>query len=802
MKYAEVPVDALRWRCDPDRLGLKTTDDVKASRDIIGQDRALRALRMGLEIKHFGYNVFVTGFSGTGRTTTLKRLLNEFQTKKTVLLDRCYVHNFRIPDQPMLVTLPAGSGTKFRDDMDDLIADLLKNIPAVFESRRYQEARKQTLELFQERQRSVLKDFEKKVHEQGFELIQVQTGQVMRPDIAPIVDNAPVGFDQLEPLVQQGKLTRERVEQFTKDRATLETQMESILKEMRNIERKAKESIEELANRFLLPLVKNNIDELKDAYKNDKLNHYLDAVLEHIMDNADRFLPSEETARGNRKAEDDFGEFRVNVVVNNGETKTVPIVIETNPRFKNLFGTIDREVDKGGMWRTDYTMVKAGSMLRADGGYLILNALDVLVEQGVWPTLKRTLRNQLLEIQTIETGIFGASSTLKPEPISIDVKVVMIGDAYIYNILYEQDDDFKKIFKVRADFDVEMPRAEKSLGHYVAFVKMICDEEKLRPFNADGVAEIVEYGVRLAGRQNKLSTRFNIIADVLREANFWAGKDGDTIVSDRHVRKAIDERIERVNLVEEKIQELIVNGTIMIDSRGAVVGQVNGLSVYDLGEHSFGKPTRITVRTAMGKAGVINIEREADLSGPTHNKGVLILSGYLRSMYAGDKPLAMSASIAFEQSYSGIDGDSASSTEVYAILSSLADAPLRQDIAVTGSVNQKGEIQPIGGVNQKIEGFFDVCRSRGLTGKQGVIIPQQNVKDLMLRHDIVEAVQKGKFHVYPVATVDEGIEILTGVKAGKVLKNGNFEKGTIHGRVNGKLLEFAKRWKEIERAAG
>ena len=800
MNNKEVPVDQLRWKCDPKHLDMKTTDDVKPLKDVVGQDRALRALRLGLEIKHFGYNVFVTGFSGTGRTTTLKRLLNEFQRNKVPLYDRCYVHNFRIPDQPLLVTLSAGSGAKLRADMDEFIADLLKNIPAVFESRRYQEARKRTLEHFQERQRSVLKDFEKKVRERGFELIQVQIGQTVRPDIAPLVDNAPVGFDQLDSLIQQGKLTRARVDQFMKDRALLETQMESILKEMRNIERKAKESIDELADRFLLPLVKNRVDELKDKYRNDKLAQYLDSVLEHIMENADRFLPQEEATRTGRKPQGEFAEFRVNVIVDNAETENIPIVIETNPRFKNLFGTIDREVDKSGMWRTDFTMIKAGSMLRADGGYLLLNALDALLEPGVWPTLKRTLRNQLHEIQTMETGIFGLSSTLKPEPIPFDVKVVMIGDAYIYNLLYEQDDDFKKIFKVRADFDVEMPKMDKTINHYISFIKMICDEEKLRPFDSSGIAEIVEYGVRLAGRQNKLSTRFNIIANVLREANFWAGKDGDKVVTRKHIRKAIEERIDRVNLVEEKIQEMILEGTILIDSRGAVVGQVNGLSVYDLGEHAFGKPSRITVRTSMGKAGVINIEREANLSGPTHNKGVLILSGYLRSTYAGDKPLAMSASIAFEQSYGGIDGDSASSTEVYAILSSLANVPLRQDIAVTGSVNQKGEIQPIGGVNEKIEGFFDVCQARGLTGKQGVIIPQQNVKDLMLRHDVVDAVTKGKFHVYTVGMIDEGIEILTGIKAGKPLKNGHFEKGGIHDRVNRKLLEFAKQWREIDRS--
>lgn len=802
----EVPANQLRWYCNTKSLGIRTTNDIKPVHEIIGQDRALRALRLGLEIKHYGYNVFVTGVSGTGRTTTLKRLLGEFQQKKIQLHDRCYVHNFRDHDQPLLITLTAGEGAKLRDDMDELISDLLKNIPAVLESRRYQEARKQTLEHFQERQRSILKDFEKKVRERGFELIQVQVGQTVRPDIAPLIDNAPVNFEQLDVLVQQGKLTKEAADQFMKDRTALESQMEILLKEMRNIERKAKESVDELSQRFLLPLVSNRIDELREKYKNEKVHAYFDEVQNNIMDDANRFLPSDETqgrlagSAVQQREMDSFTEFRVNVIVDNSKATSIPIVIETNPRFKSLFGTIEREVDRAGMWRMDFTMIKGGSLLKADGGYLVLNALDTLVEPGVWQTLKRTLRNQLLEIQPFEAGLLGASSALKPEPIPIDVKAVLIGDTFIYTFLYEQDDDFKKIFKVRADFDVEMPKIDKTVQKYVSFIKTLCDDEKLKPFDAEGVAEVIEYGVRLAGRQNKLSTRFDIVANILREANYWASKEEASIVTQEHVRKAIEERIERVKLVEEKIQEMILEGTILIDSTGAEVGQVNGLSVYQLPDHSFGKPARITVRTAMGKAGVINIEREAELSGPTHNKGVLILSGYLRGLYASDKPLVMSASIAFEQSYSGVDGDSASTTEVYAILSSLADVPLRQDIAVTGSVNQKGEIQPIGGVNQKIEGFFDVCKARGLTGKQGVVIPAQNVNDLMLRHDVIEAVEKGKFHVYAVSRIDEGIELLTGKKAGQSLGNGEFEKGSVHDLVNKKLKEYANRWKELEEA--
>lgn len=802
-KFKEVPVPKLRWRCNPKRLGIRSSQDVKPSKEIIGQERALRSLRLGLEVKHFGYNVFVTGFSGTGRTTTIKRLLQEFGDKPVNLQDYCYVFNFFNPDQPTLIVLDAGKGLRFRSGMSELLSDLQKNIPALFESRRYQEERKKTLDHFQERQRSVFREFEKKVKERGFEVVQVQVGPAIRPDIAPVINGQAVAFEQIDSLIQQGTITKEQIEVLMQDRTTLEGQLETVLKEMRNIERRAKGSADDLRQRVLLPIVKEQIDELREQFPTEKVQTFLKALQDDIMSNIDRFLPKEtppqllNIGQPQPQEEDSFLQFQVNVLVDNSQTKGVPIVLETNPRFKNLFGTIDRQVDRNGMWSMDFTMIKPGALLQANGGFLVLNALDTLIETGVWHNLKRTLRNQLLEIQPLETGLFGATSALKPEAVPLDVKVVMIGDAYIYGMLYEQDDDFKKIFKVRADFDVEMPRENETIKKYINFIRMITSEENLRPFDSEGVAEVIEHGVRMAGRQNKLSTRFNVIADVLREANYWANKDGSAMITGAHVRTSIEERIERVRLVESKIQELILDGTFMIDSDGVVAGQVNGLSVYDMGEYSFGKPTRITAQTALGRAGIINIEREARLSGPTHDKGVLILSGYLRRMYAQNKPLVMSASIAFEQSYSGVDGDSASSTEIYALLSSLADVPLRQDIAVTGSVNQKGEIQPIGGVNQKIEGFFDVCKARGLTGDQGVLIPEQNVKDLMLRHDVVDAVAAGRFHIYPIRTVDEGIEILTGIPAGKRLKNQSFTHGSVHHLADSRLIEFASRWKEL-----
>ncbi len=799
-----LPAKKLRWHCNHQHLKVDSTDHVKLSKEIIGQDRAQRALRLGLEMKHFGYNVFVTGFSGTGRTTTIKRLLKEFQDKKICLYDYCYLYNFNNPDQPEIIKLKSGYGNQLCDDMEAFLTDLVKNVPAILESKRYQDERKKIVEHFQERQRSVLKGFEKKVKDRGFEIIQVQVGTLMKPDIAPVIDGSPVNLEQLEELLKQQNITNDQIKKITTDRKELESQMENIMREMKKIEAKVSESIEELGIKFVLPLISDRTKGMSEKYSCKKLNSFLANLKENILDDLGRFMPKQpqqQLVLGNAvemTGPDDYLEFKVNVVVDNSKTEGAPVIIETNPKFKNIFGTIDREIDRSGTWRTDFTMIKAGSLLTADGGYLILNALDALVEPGVWQTLKRTLRNHLLEIQPPEVGIMGMSSTLKPEPIELDVKVVMIGDFYIYSLLYNADEDFKKIFKVRADFETEIPRNKDSVSSYISFIKMICEEENLLTFNKYAIGEIIEFGVRLSGRQNKLSTRFNIIADVVRESNYWAVKDKSSIVSGKHVIQAIEERILRVNLIEEKIQEMILDGTIMIDFRGKTVGQVNGLSVYDMGEYSFGKPSRITVTTAMGKAGVINIEREAELSGPTHNKGVLILSGYLRRMYAQDKPLVMSASVAFEQSYSGIDGDSASSTEIFAILSSLAEVPIRQDIAVTGSVNQKGEIQPIGGVNQKIEGFFDICKATNLTGNQGVIIPHKNVNDLMLRHDVVKAVESGKFNIYAIQSIDEGIEILTGIPAGKKNSKGEFPKDTIHFLVDKKLQRYAKQMKVSE----
>jgi ATP-dependent Lon protease len=770
--------------------------DVVPLSEIIGQDRALRALQVGMEMRHYGYNIFATGLPGTGKTTTIKRMLLEAARRHVDLTDKCYLHNFRDPDAPIAVMLPAGQGVQLKQDMAALLAELQKSIPAVFESRRYIEQRKANLDHFQERQRSVLKDFERKVKSRGFEVVQVQGTASTRPEIAPVVDGNPVGLDQIHARAESGDMTREELQQLLSLHADLEAQMDRVMREMRNIERRAKKSIEDLNHKTVVPLVEELMQEIRTRYANERLREFLAELQKNITDNLNRYHQRDDQQQAvlgiqMQKEDDAFIEFEVNVIVDNSAEDGVPVITERNPRYKNIFGTIERVVDRNGVWRTDFMRIKAGSILKADGGFLVLEALDALTEPGVWTMLKRVLRNREIEIQPIEISLLGGSSALKPEPIALDVKVIMIGDPSIYHLLYGLDEDFREIFKVRADFDSEMPNNPGAIQSYLSFIKALCDEERLLPFDLGAVSEVIEYGVRLSGRQNKLSTRFSILADVLREASYWTARKSCSTVTRDHVRAAIEERIERVRLVEEKIQEMINDGSIMIDTEGSVVGQVNGLSVYAMGEYEFGKPSRITAKTSTGRTGIINIERESAMSGPTHNKGVLILTGFLRSMFAQHRPLDLSASIAFEQSYSGVDGDSASSTEVYALLSSLSGLPLRQDIAVTGSVNQHGDIQPIGGVNLKIEGFFDVCRARGLTGTQGVLIPRQNIKDLMLRHDVVEAVGARRFHIYAIGTIAEGIEILTGRPAGKETREGYTPK-SVYALADERLRHFGR----------
>jgi ATP-dependent Lon protease len=802
--YEEVPVEKLRWRCDPNSFPMETTEAIEPCQEIIGQERALEAIRVGLEIQSIGYNIFVTGLAGTGRFTTIKAVFEEMDVKGKIPNDLCYVNNFKNPDMPHMLSLPAGQGNGFKKEMETLIETLKKKVPLIFENENYLNKKKELVEGFRNRQAEMFREFEKKVNKEGFALVQIQMGPYSRPGIFPMVEGNPVNIEQLETMVEENKFSREELERIKGKQAEMVNALEDIFKETRKSEKEIKDELSALDTEMISPAVKDSISDIKERFDYEKIHHYMDDVQEDILANFHRFKEKEESPPSPipglvlPQPVDTFAEYQVNVLVDNSEIKGAPIIVEMTPNYRNLFGTVERVVDRSGVWKTDFTHIKAGSFLRANGGYLIFNALDGLMEPGVWPALKRTLKNQVMEVQTYDPFYFFATTALKPEPFECNTKVIMIGDTHLYHLLFNQDDDFKKIFKIKADFDSVTGKDEDKVRQYASFIRKVCDEEKLRPFDRTGVAAVVEHGVRIAGRQKKLSTRFHLIADLLREANYWAGKDGSPVVKEAHVDKAIEKRAYRLNLVEEKIQEMIDDGTILIDSDGMVAGQVNGLSVYNLGDYAFGKPSRITVKTSLGKAGIINIEREVEMSGPIHNKGVYILSGYLRDRYAQDKPITMSASICFEQSYSGVEGDSASSTELYGLLSSLSGLPLRQDIAVTGSVNQKGEVQPIGGVNEKIEGFFEVCKAKGLTGKQGVMIPHLNIDDLMLRKDVVQAVQEGKFRVYPVKTIDQGIAILTGVEAGERLEDGRFKEGTVNGLVDRKLQELGKKIKEYE----
>jgi ATP-dependent Lon protease len=794
-KFPEVPPDKLRWRCDVEAIPYVSSETCPACDDIIGQERALKALQTGLDIRSLGYNIFITGMVGTGRTTTIKQLLENMEDGEKPPDDLLYVNNFRYPDEPTLLIVPAGQGRQFAASLDNLIEMLKRNVPELLKSPHYSEKRDAIVEGQQRKQKDLLQGFEEAALKEGFGVIQVQMGPFVKPDLIPIIEEQPTPFAKLEALVKEKKLPAKALEALKAKYEELSGKLEALFEHLREIDEETRTQLKSWDAEAISPTIKGAIAETNAKFPFPKIAEHLADVESNLIGNIDLFKPQK---KDEEKVElvDPFLAYRVNILVDNGDLKNAPVVMETNPNYLNLFGAIESTVNRMGVIQTDFTKIKAGSFLKANGGFLVVSAMDALVEPGVWTMLKRTLRNQIFEIQNYASLFIFSSTRLKPQPVKVNVKVVMIGDEEIYNLLYSADQDFKKIFKIKAEFDSEMPKTGHSIGDYARFIKKICDEDGLLPFDKAGMAAVVEYGTRIAGRQRKLSTRFHVIADVVREASYWARKDGKPLVAAAHVETAITERFERVSLIEDKIQEMIDEGSIMIDSEGAVVGQVNGLSVYDMGQFSFGKPTRITARTSIGRAGVINIEREADLSGSTHNKGVLILGGYLRGRYAQDKALAFTASLAFEQSYGGVDGDSASSTEVYAVLSSLSKLPLRQDIAVTGSLNQKGEIQPIGGVNEKIEGFFDVCKARGLTGTQGVIIPHQNVQNLMLRADVVEAARAGRFHVYPVATIDEGIEILTGVPAGALREDGTYEPGTVNDLVDKEIQRVSRAVKD------
>ncbi len=802
LKRYEVPVDKLRWECDPKLFDFECTGELTPLREFIGQDRATRAVEFGINMADTGYNIYVAGLTGTGKTSMVKayieRVIKEREARgETVdLNDWCYLYNFKEPDTPQIASLPQGKGKAFRKEITNLLNKIRQGLGQAFSSEEYKKQKQKTAEEVQAQQQKLFEEISSEARRQGFILQMTPSG----PALIPMEEDRPMQEQEYLALKEDVK------KELDSKQAELRKKLKASLETASNMQTKATERLQKVDEDIGEYTVSGLFGSLFERYSDwPKVTQYLTGLKAYILDNLEPFKGTEEPvhtvlgvpvsqAMGGR---DPFLPFQVNVFVDNDGAKGPPVILESNPNLGNMFGKIERRFLFGG-YLSDHTMLKAGALSKANGGYVLLSVNDVLTNPGVWPALKRAIKNGEVRIEDpFEQSGLIAPQGLRPEPMPIKVKLVLTGDALLYQLLSMYDEDFWEIFKVKADFDSEIERTKDNMLAYAAFLSGCCEECKARHFDPSGVAKVIEHSARIVADQERLSSRFAQVKDWIEEANYWASRDNAKFISARHVQKAIDERLFRHNLPDERIRDMISRGTIMIDAEGEVVGQVNGLSVYTLGDISFGKPSRITARTFLGRGGVINIERESQLSGPIHSKGVMILSGYLGWQYAQDKPLSLSASLCFEQSYAGVDGDSASSAELYAILSSLSDIPIKQGVAVTGSVNQKGEIQPIGGVNQKIEGFFRVCQAKGLNGDQGVLIPQQNLRNLMLREEVVDAVRQGRFHIYSATTIDEGIEILTGVPAGEKQKDGVYPEDTINCLVNKRLEEMAERLKSF-----
>jgi lon-related putative ATP-dependent protease len=750
-----------------------------------------------------GYNIYLAGLTGTGKTSSVQKHINKLLEKKYALAqikppeDWCYIYNFLDPDRPQIINLSKGEGKVFRDKMNTLLHTLKEDLLKAFTSEEYKEKTKSVLEQNQNDQRKLLEAIREEIYQQGF-LLQITP---IGPAIVPLKDGKPMTQEEFSALEDTARHTIEA------NRERLIKKVESIFEQARDIEREAGNKLLQLDKDIADIIISKSFEESASYYKeNAVICRYLDDLKKYTITSLDVFKGKKddqpETVMGIptsfiMKGIDPFLPFQINVFVDNSETSGPPVIVESNPNYSNLFGKVERRFLLGGSF-SDHTMLKPGTIHQANGGYLLLNARDVLTNTAVWPALKRTIKTKEARIEEPweQLGLY-APVGLRPQPMPVDVKILLIGDTTLYQLLAMYDEDFWEIFKVKADFNYKIDRTRKNMMHFAAFITGCCNQCDMHHFDKTGVARVIEYASRIVEDQEKLTSRFAIIREIIQEAEYWCRKDNADLVSARHIDRAIDERYFRHNLPDEHIQEIIDRGTIMIDIRGAVVGQVNGLSIYSLGDISFGKPSRITCKTFLGRSGVINIERESQLSGRIHDKGVLILNGYLGWKYAQEHPLSLSASLCFEQSYEGVDGDSASSTELYALISSISGIPIKQGIAVTGSVNQKGEIQPIGDVNQKIEGFYRVCRARGLTGDQGVMIPRSNVINLMLRQEVIDSVKEGKFHIYAVNTIDEGIEVLTGRKAGKQRKDGSYTADTINYLVTAKLKDMAARLRDF-----
>jgi ATP-dependent Lon protease len=796
-KHQELSSNDLKLKCESGSFSFDSTRNVSPIHEIIGQERALKALKVGVELWSSGYNIFITGLSGTGKATTVKNMLEAIRPKAPKLYDYAYVNNFVNDNEPILLVFNAGDAEKFRHDLLSTIQYLQNKIPQALDGEPFKNQRKKILSEFSKKENDLMVSFEEKLKKENFSIGQVKVGEVSRPEVIPVIDDQPVLIQQLEDQVKTGKINKEKAVEITQKFAIYQEELQGIFKKGLQLSQKYQEKLQNLEKETVRAIVTAAIDSLREKYTNEKIRLCLEQVENNIFESLDVFKGSkpnkEQTEEG--IIIDYFKEYEVNIILDNSNTVECPIVIETTPSYNNIFGTIEKFSDGKGSWFTDFTRIKAGSILKANGGYLVLNALDAIQEPGVWKTLKRVLLYGKLEIQDYISYYQFSPTVLKPEPIEVNTKIIFIGSNNLYSIMASYEDDFKKIFKIKSDFDYEMQRNEKNLEQYVKVVKKIIATEGLKEFNKEAIAKVIEYASRYADAKNKLTTRFSFVADILRESDFWAKDNGDEIVSAYHVQQAYNSGKERHSLYESKISEMIRENDLLIDTEGIRVGQVNGLAIYGTDYFSFGKPTRITATVSLGNGNIINVEREAGLSGNTHNKGMLIITGYFRETFGQKNPLSFFASLVFEQGYGMIDGDSASCAEICALLSTLADVPIKQSLAITGSVNQKGDIQPIGGVNEKIEGFFDICKVRGLNKQHGVIIPIQNVKNLMLKDEILEEVDKGNFHIYPITRVEEAVEILTGVKAGKKLTNGSFQSNTVFGLVEKQLKVLHQRTK-------
>lgn len=795
----ELTAEQVRLKCNPGQFNCNSTAELKPKGGIIGQHRALSALKFGLSCIQPGFNIFVSGPAGTGRTTAIKSFLEETAAKKVTAADWCYVNNFRDPYCPRALKLPAGMGAELQKDMKHTVENAQRSLAQAFTSKEYAERRAEVTKDFTRKREATFSLFDQKAKEKGLLMQTTPVGLIL----VPAAEGEPMSEEEYK------KLDAKKKEAIKKNRDELTAELQEEIARLRAEESSLEKQLDETDREVARYSISHIFEELRRKYRHlSQVIAYLNEVEQDVVENFDQFKSEAKPPESDRLAamqmvtrQQTWKKYEVNVLVDNSELKGAPVILELNPTFSNLIGRIEKEAQFGALY-TDFTMIKSGSLHRANGGFLVLRIEDLLINYQSWEGLKRTLRDGKVSIEEIGERLgFVTTKSLKPEPVPLEIKVIVIGEPMFYYLLWRLDLEFKELFKVKADFDSRMDKTKANLKDYAGVICRMCHEEELCHLSCHALAKVIEHSSRLAGDQKKLSTLFADIADIIREADFWAKEEGKSLIAAEHLTKALEQKVYRSNLVQQRINELIEKGVIFIDTDAEKVGQVNGLEIIDLGDFAFGKPARITASVGVGREGLIDIEREAKLGGPIHTKGVMILSGYIADKYTSTTPLSLSARLVFEQSYQEVEGDSASSTELYAILSRLADAPIKQGIAVTGSINQKGEIQAIGGVNEKIEGFFEVCRAKGLNGKQGVLIPASNAKNLMLKEAVVEAISTGKFHIYPVSNVDEGIETLAGQKAGRRHKDGRFEANSINDRAQRRLVALAERLRDFTRGA-